>query len=589
MTYEQRSLLVGVCILTAAFALLGRDPLSSAAQPPQTQLPSMLVLPEGDIVRSFGQGASAPLVACTLQWQGSVSFIEENSLAGGYRLGAYQDPAVNGCPGPYPFGVTHIFWTVYFAVDIPVQVQLLLLHDTGTVSCPEPGGIYFTGPTFNVNVPAAGPWVIRMSLGDTVCVSGPYFAGIRIVSDIDTGLVDILVDTTPPQNCRTYRDMGSGWNDLIVDDGFIHNMQIWSSGLDPSQNGCPNNQCPTNISITPNPVSAVAGVPANATVNASDPDGGGALRYYIVSGPGTLDSITGEWAYTPTCNDVTGFEVTIEASERGPGGCPLSQASFQVNVAPPSLTIDGCTPVDAHWGTLAALQLNAVGGCPPVSFAMLTGPGTVSLAGAWSYQTDCGDVGAPLVKIRATDATGRADTCEFTLDVTNTVPTCIAPGPVSAPPGELTQIPLGSSSQFDGDALQYSLVSGPAWGGINGANWVATRPMGDLADYTVCYSVTDMCATSAQCCFLVTEACQCECHADPECDGMTNVVDVIQTVNRAFRGSPMITFCPAYPAIDGRTDVDCSGATDIVDVVRMIDVAFRGADPSTKFCEPCGP
>ena len=82
----------------------------------------------------------------------------------------------------------------------------------------------------------------------------------------------------------------------------------------------------------------------------------------------------------------------------------------------------------------------------------------------------------------------------------------------------------------------------------------------------------------------------CKCHADPICDGFTNVQDAIAVIDRAFRSGaatvdPACPFGP--PDIDGVTDVDCSGATNIVDVVKVVDVTFRGADPETKFCKPC--
>ncbi len=589
MNRKLRSLVIAAGVILGSLLPTADFPHSAAAESIRQQRHSMTPVPASQTIGALQLGANAPQVACTLKWQGSASFIESNSIAGGYKLAAFQDPGADGCPGPYPFGVTNIFWTVYFRFDVPVQVQLVLYHDIGTGACPMPGGILHTGPTYVVNPPAAGPWVIRMSLTDTVCVNGPFFAGIRIVSNIDTGLVDILIDTNTPQSCRTFRDTGAGWRDLVVDEGFLHNMQIWSSGLDPSQNGCPSNQCPVNLSAVPDPVNAIVGTQATTTVSASDPDGGGPLRYYLMSGPGSVDSVTGEWTYTPSCDDVPGFTVTVEASDRGPGGCPLSDETIQVNVAPTPVSMSGCASVNAHWGDVASLQLSANGGCPPISFNILNGPGNVSPAGLWTFQSDCGDVGTTQVQITVTDSEGQADTCMLMLNVENTAPTCVSFGPISAPPGQLTQIPLGPMNQADGDALQYVMVSGPAWGGINGTNWVATRTMGDPADYTVCFTVSDFCATSSQCCFLVTESCQCECHADPECDGATNVVDVVLTVNRAFRGSPAITFCPAFSAIDGRTDVDCTGSTDLLDVVKVIDVAFRGADPATKFCDPCGP
>ncbi len=84
--------------------------------------------------------------------------------------------------------------------------------------------------------------------------------------------------------------------------------------------------------------------------------------------------------------------------------------------------------------------------------------------------------------------------------------------------------------------------------------------------------------------------CDCRCQSDPECDGRTDVLDVIHTIDRAFRGlSPTKDFAciPHGQTVDGRTDVNCSGATDVVDVVVMINVAFRGMDPATQFCHLC--
>lgn len=78
--------------------------------------------------------------------------------------------------------------------------------------------------------------------------------------------------------------------------------------------------------------------------------------------------------------------------------------------------------------------------------------------------------------------------------------------------------------------------------------------------------------------------CSCPFHGDPHVDGVINVLDVVQTVNVAFRGFDPVfdEGCPIE-----RTDVDCSGFTNVLDVVRVVSVAFRGGDPATEICEPC--
>jgi hypothetical protein len=83
-----------------------------------------------------------------------------------------------------------------------------------------------------------------------------------------------------------------------------------------------------------------------------------------------------------------------------------------------------------------------------------------------------------------------------------------------------------------------------------------------------------------------TLSCVCDCHADPACDGVTDIFDVTHVINVAFRnGAPMPdsnTLCPRVT-----TDVNCDGVTDIFDVVHMVNVAFRNGNPATEICDPC--
>ncbi len=82
--------------------------------------------------------------------------------------------------------------------------------------------------------------------------------------------------------------------------------------------------------------------------------------------------------------------------------------------------------------------------------------------------------------------------------------------------------------------------------------------------------------------------CQCDCHGDPggPCDGFTDILDVTQVVNAAFRSFP--------PMIDPNAncpyetpDVNCSGDAEVIDVVKVVNVAFRNGNPATEFCNPC--
>jgi hypothetical protein len=83
---------------------------------------------------------------------------------------------------------------------------------------------------------------------------------------------------------------------------------------------------------------------------------------------------------------------------------------------------------------------------------------------------------------------------------------------------------------------------------------------------------------------VLTSACDCPCAADPQCDGVHDIVDVTSIINAAFRAGATISDngCGFF-----RQDVNCSGAVDILDVVTSVGVAFRGGSADLEFCDGC--
>jgi hypothetical protein len=166
----------------------------------------------------------------------------------------------------------------------------------------------------------------------------------------------------------------------------------------------------------PSPVAATAGQPATNQITAIDPEGQ-AIEYFLVTGPGSIGVSTGLWEYTPTCADIPGFDVTVEASDRGAGAC--SKATFHVDVAPPPLALNcGYYVLSILCSELADRDVSAGGGCPPLGYNLVAGPGAVDGAGDWTYQTDC--LTAPdtvNIEIEIFDDAGQFDTCAFTLVV----------------------------------------------------------------------------------------------------------------------------------------------------------------------------
>ena len=105
------------------------------------------------------------------------------------------------------------------------------------------------------------------------------------------------------------------------------------------------NQCPVIAGFGTDPLTAIVGTEASNTTSASDPEAD-PIAYYLVSGPGSVAMATGDWVYTPVCDDVPGFAVVIEATDRGPGQCPND--TFQVAVVPPPLEVSCPADLAVH-------------------------------------------------------------------------------------------------------------------------------------------------------------------------------------------------------------------------------------------------
>lgn len=59
---------------------------------------------------------------------------------------------------------------------------------------------------------------------------------------------------------------------------------------------------------------------------------------------------------------------------------------------------------------------------------------------------------------------------------------------------------------------------------------------------------------------IISIGCFCRCHGDPDCNGYLDIVDVVRTINTAFRGSPSIT---DQDCTHARTDVDANAMTNV--------------------------
>jgi len=116
---------------------------------------------------------------------------------------------------------------------------------------------------------------------------------------------------------------------------------------------------------------------------------------------------------------------------------------------------------------------------------------------------------------------------------------------------------------------------------IPGPGWEDCTYSQDVASHLIWAEVTSLSN------FIIAEpGCPCDCHSDPQCDGETNVLDVVTAVNVAFRGATAAT---DPGCANEQTDVSCDGVTNVIDVVKFVNVAFRSGDAAIQFCNPCAP
>jgi len=200
-----------------------------------------------------------PADFCVDQWQGEPYYIIEHWFTGNETYAVYQNPTETGCINTYPFGITHIIWHVYVEVACTLDVQPVIYEDVGTPTCPVPGDdpIHY-GDSIYVFELTPGGKVLTMSLVDTCCVNGPYFAGVIVPTYCGPDTVNIVTDDgveVLPQNCRTYNDWNPelGWRDLVADEGAPGNLSLWSQGYNTDQNLCGKLVIPPGVDLFETP------------------------------------------------------------------------------------------------------------------------------------------------------------------------------------------------------------------------------------------------------------------------------------------------------------------------------------------------
>ncbi|MEW5700875.1 MAG: VWA domain-containing protein [Candidatus Zixiibacteriota bacterium] len=205
-------------------------------------------------------------------------------------------------------------------------------------------------------------------------------------------------------------------------------------------------------------------------ITATDPEQG-AVTCELAAGPGQM--VPGGWQYTPVPGQ--NFSVTIRCRDVCGAICETQFSVAVPQCAPPICDLPSDTLIRLCTLTQVCLPVQASGQNPPITCAVVSGPGQIS-GGNWCY-TPTG-AGTANVTIRCTDALGSFCEGSFQVQfVTNTAPTC------TVWPRDTTIVLCQWPSQIclpvagtdvDGNFRSCRVVSGP--GSIVGGNWCYTPP-----------------------------------------------------------------------------------------------------------------
>ena len=402
----------------------------------------------------------------------------------------------------------------------------------------------------------------------------------------------------PTNGCQALHNVAN-----IAPPGIRNNSTNWGVGLATPQ---PNDDLPASVSCPAYPVE-LAPVGSKVTnenqllqfdASASDINGDAIIltAENLPSGAtfNPLTATSKRFSWTPTFLQSDIYNVLFIASS----GTDADSENVQITVnevTDPPVARDSAASTQEDVGVAVILQAFDPDG-DPIPRTVTSGPfhGVLqvvnALTGDYTYTPTLNYNGPDSVLFRVNDGFVNSNTAVLQL---TTTPVNDAPMANDATSGTAPNTPVAvgqmPATDVDNGSLIFSHVSGPFHG--SATNLSTSNGSFDYSpalDYegedTVFYAASDgSLADTGRVIITISAGCFCDCHADPICDAVTNIQDVVAVVTIAFR-SGTDTVDPACTHA-GRSDVNCDCVVSVLDVVNMVNHAFRG--DVTPFCDAC--
>ncbi len=138
-----------------------------------------------------------------------------------------------------------------------------------------------------------------------------------------------------------------------------------------------------------------------------------------LSGPGIVDSITGEWSWAVSAGDIGVFTMDVQACDSG--GCSeVFPITIQVSNMAPVIARACDTVITAVAGDHVLYFFDAIGPerCDNVSYTMISGPGAIDpVTGVYDWETGITSIGSNNVTVAGIDDFGETVLCDFIIEV----------------------------------------------------------------------------------------------------------------------------------------------------------------------------
>jgi hypothetical protein len=310
----------------------------------------------------------------------------------------------------------------------------------------------------------------------------------------------------------------------------------------------------------------------------------------LLSGPGSLDAVTGQYTYATECADMGTHAVTVELFDGNNSDtctfdvivtntppfvtCPPNQLGLKVGIVVNLVIPFG--DVDGDLTSISLVSFQKLGGAnanPPNNAPVLDG------AGNFTWATDFNnldDVATWEVTVRVDEPCDSA-MCLFRIEILpNEAPVCISPSGFQGVCDNLNMATFGASDA-EGDSVTFTQISGPgSTNPVSGVwSWIPPCDSGGL--YEVCATTGDFLHPDADTCCFMFSICAVSEPGDVNGNGLANSEDIIIMVNFMFKSGEM-------PFGDYTADMNCDGIPNSSDIITLVNYVFKdGPVP----CDAC--